>query len=404
MFELRGQYNSCVVFTDNADAETQSQLMSILNLECYADNQIRIMPDCHAGKGCVVGTTMTIKDKICPNLVGVDIGCGMLAIKLKERKIDLPALDSAIRKFVPSGFSVHERKVMNFDFSKLQAFTKVDYDLQSLGTLGGGNHFIEVDRDSNDNLWLVVHTGSRHLGIDVCKYHQDLAYDLLKAKAAGGDIVQKRKDLIAELMEKGRFKSIGPALKKLNDEFKATRVSIPHELAYLEGTSFDDYLNDMRIVQEFAKCNREMIVKLILKATKLHEVDRFDTVHNYIDLDNMILRKGSISAQKDELVLIPMNMRDGSLICKGKGNPDWNFSAPHGAGRVLSRSKAKDAISMKDFKDSMDGIFSTSISTSTLDEAPQAYKPMEEIVRCIEPTVEIVDVIKPIYNFKASGD
>jgi RNA-splicing ligase RtcB len=401
MIELKGKYNTAKIFTDNVDNETISQLITLLNQEFVKDSQIRIMPDTHAGKGCVIGTTMTIKDKIVPNLTGVDIGCGMLAIKLKEHKINMQILDNVINTYVPAGFDIHENPIATSNIDKIYAPVDVDKAYKSLGTLGGGNHFIEVDKDENDDLWLVIHTGSRHLGIEVCDYYQNLAYETLKNKAAGGDIKTLRKELIARLQGEGREKDISKELAKLNKEYKDSKVDIPYELAYLEGENMKNYLHDMALAQEHAKINRRTIADIILKKAKLHEIESFDTIHNYIDVENMILRKGSISAKFGEKVLIPINMRDGSLICIGKGNENFNFSAPHGAGRLMSRSKAKENISMRDFKASMDGIYTTSVDTSTLDEAPQAYKPMEEIMENIKDTVDVVSIIKPIYNFKA---
>lgn len=401
MFEIAGKFNTAKVFSDNVDNETISQLTTLLNQEFVSDAKIRIMPDTHAGKGCVIGTTMTIKDKVVPNLVGVDEGCGMLAVKLKETSVDLPMLDSVINKYVPCGFDIHDTAKAKSNADQIIAPIDYEKSQKSLGSLGGGNHFIEVDKDEHDNLWLVIHTGSRHLGIEVCDYYQDLGYEKLKEKAAGGDIKVLRKELVDRLTKEGKQKEISKELKKLNDAYKKANPDVPYDLAYVEGEDFKNYLHDMELAQEHAKINRETIAKIILEKAKLHEIERFDTIHNYIDTKNMILRKGSISAQKGEKVLIPMNMRDGSLICIGKGNPDWNYSAPHGAGRIMSRSQAKNKVGMKEFKNAMNGIYSTSVCESTIDEAPMVYKPMEEIMENIIDTVEIVDVIKPIYNFKA---
>ena len=401
MFELKGKYNTAKIFTDNCDSETQAQLTNLLNQASISGSSIRIMPDCHAGKGCVVGTTMTLTDRVIPNLVGVDIGCGMLAIKLKETSIDFTNLDSIINKYIPSGFDIHTNQIGVSNAERIKA--PIDYNKSqlSLGTLGGGNHFIEVDVDRDNSLWLVIHSGSRHLGIEVCDYYQDLAYNKLKNEASGGDIKTLRKELIDRLTKEGRQKELSKELKKLNDKYKQTNVEVPHELAYVTGQDFEDYIHDMQITQEHAYINRSTMAKIILDKAKLHEVDRFDTIHNYIDTKNMILRKGSISAQHGERVLIPMNMRDGSLICIGKGNPDWNYSAPHGAGRIMSRSQAKDNVAMKDFRQSMQGIFTTSVCESTVDEAPMVYKPMYEIIENIKDTVDVIDIIKPVYNFKA---
>lgn len=405
MIELKGKYNNCKVYTDNIDNETISQLINLLNQEFIKDNTIRIMPDCHAGKGCVIGTTMTIKDKIVPNLVGVDIGCGMSAIKLKEKEIDYTKLDEIIHKYVPSGCNIHKEIKQNFDeLDKVIAPINKNNALKSIGTLGGGNHFIECDIDNDNNLWLVVHTGSRHLGIEVCDYYQNLAYEHLKNKINGGDLNTKKRELISKYKQTGRKKEISSALRKLDEDYRAIFPNVPKELAYVEEEDMKKYLHDMNIVQKYAKKNREVIVNNIVKNMNLTIVESFDTIHNYIDIDNMILRKGSISAQAGEKVIIPMNMRDGSLICIGKGNPDWNYSAPHGAGRILSRSKAKNVIDFKDFEESMRGIYTTSVALSTIDESPFVYKPMNEIIKNIKETVDIVSCIKPVYNYKAKDD
>lgn len=331
--------------------------------------------------------------------------CGMRAIKLAEKHLDLPNLDSVIRKYVPAGFEIHEKAIATSGVADILAPINVDKAFKSLGTLGGGNHFIEVDKDKNGDYWLVIHTGSRHLGIEVCAYYQNLAYENLKLKQHDGKTIHElSRELVDEYTKAGRKKEISKALTKLRSDYKATHVTIPFELAYLEGQAMQDYLHDMKLAQEHAKINRETIAKQILKYAKLTEVESFDTIHNYIDVDNMILRKGSISAQDGEKVIIPMNMRDGSLICTGNGNEDWNYSAPHGAGRILSRSKAKDTISMADYQESMKGIYTTSVNRGTIDESPMAYKPIEEIMENIKDTVEIIDVIKPVYNFKAGGE
>lgn len=384
--------NEVKIFAETFEYEAYDQVKALANFEPYLDSKIRIMPDAHAGKGCTVGTTMTITDKVTPNLVGVDIGCGMLTTKLKEKDIDLHKLDRVIREHVPSGFSIRHRSIAKFDFSELRCAKHADLEraILSIGTLGGGNHFIEVDRDDNGNLYLVIHSGSRNLGVNVCKYYQDLAWRNVNEM---GTIKSK---LIEELKRQGREKDIDIELKKLQKP-KANK-----DLAFVEKQDFEDYTNDMTIVQNFASLNRKMMAEVILKEMGLNTSYQFETIHNYIDIRNMILRKGAVSAQAGEILLIPINMRDGSLICQGKGNEDWNYSAPHGAGRLMSRSKAKEMISMDDYSESMKEIFSTSVSTSTLDEAPQAYKSMDEIIRAISDTVEIVDTIKPIYNFKAN--
>ena len=410
MFELSGKYNICNIFTDNCDNETISQLTNLLNQESVKGSKIRIMPDTHAGKGCVIGTTMTLQDKVIPNLVGVDIGCGMLAIKLKEKEIDLKLLDEVINKYVPAGFEIHESPVSRSFADKIIAPVDVDKAFKSLSSLGGGNHFIEIDRDSHGNLWLVVHTGSRHLGIEVCEYYQNRAYEKLQESAKGGSLKQLINSTISELKTAHREKEISKQIEKIKADYeRENNTKVPRELAYLTGQDFDDYIHDMQLTQQHAAINRKCIADTIITKMDLHPVskdccydeDYFDTIHNYIDCDNMILRKGSVSAELGERLIIPMNMRDGSLICIGKGNPDWNYSAPHGAGRIMSRSQAKDKVNLDDFEESMKGIYSTSVCTSTIDESPFVYKPMQEIMDNIKDTVEIVDIIKPIYNFKA---
>lgn len=401
MIEIKGKYNSCKVFNDTIDESTTGQLTALMNQECISNSKVRIMSDCHAGKGCVIGTTMTLRDRVIPNLVGVDIGCGVLVIRLKEKSIDLPKLDSVIHNYVPSGMDIHKEGIADFDFD-FKCKVNEDRALRSIGTLGGGNHFIEVDKDKDENLYLVIHTGSRHLGIEVCDYYQDLGYQKLKEQASGGSLKEKTKELIAKLKLEGRDKELSKAIKKLKEEYKSTSIDISHELAYVSGVDFEDYIHDMRLAQQFAKLNRQTIAKVIMKNMGFHEVEQFDTIHNYIDTDNMILRKGSVSAQNDEKLIIPMNMRDGSLLCIGKGNEDWNYSAPHGAGRLMSRSKAKESISMNEFKESMQGIYTTTVNKGTLDESPMAYKSMESIVSYINDTVDIIEIVKPIYNFKAS--
>ncbi len=394
MIELKGKYNTAKVFTNNIDAETTSQVTELLNQKFVSGSKIRIMPDCHAGKGCVIGTTMTLTDKVVPNLVGVDIGCGMYALKLEEKDLDMKLLDEVINTKVPSGFSIHDRAVTKFDKLKdIRCNINIDNANRSIGSLGGGNHFIEIDRDKDDALWLVIHCGSRHLGIEVCNYYQKSGFKAIRHD----DIEAKIKSTIADLKARGLEKDIENTIKVIKMQYP----NIPEHLAYVESQLFNDYIHDMKITQEYAKLNRSTIADIIIRAMNLHPVDSFDTIHNYIDIDNMILRKGSISAQKGERVLIPMNMRDGSLICIGKGNPDWNYSAPHGAGRIMSRSEAKESVNFDAFKESMNGIYSTSVVESTIDESPMVYKPMNEIIENIKDTVEVIDIIKPIYNFKA---
>jgi tRNA-splicing ligase RtcB (3'-phosphate/5'-hydroxy nucleic acid ligase) len=384
--------NETIIFTDNLEYEAYDQVKALSDFEPYRESKIRIMPDAHAGKGCTIGTTMTIKDKVTPNLVGVDIGCGMLTVTLKDKTIDFKQLDRVIRQHVPGGFSVHNSPMKDFDFSTLRCGKHVDLDraMLSIGSLGGGNHFIELGRlDTSGELSLIIHSGSRKLGGDVCKYYQDKAI-----KNMNNPTIAKG-SLITSLKSAGREKDIQNELKKNQP------VAIRKELAYLVGQDFSDYLNDMAIVQKFASVNRETMAEIILSEMGFKEHSRFETIHNYIEFKRMILRKGAVSAEKGEKILIPINMRDGSLLCVGKGNPDWNFSAPHGAGRLMSRSKAKQMISMDDYITSMNGVFTTSVSQGTLDEAPQAYKPITEITSSISDTVNLIGIIKPLYNFKA---
>ncbi|MFZ5989941.1 MAG: RtcB family protein [Bacillota bacterium] len=395
MFEIKGRYNTAKVFTDNVESEAVSQIMELCNQEFVKDSVIRIMPDTHAGAGCTIGTTMTISDKVVPNLVGVDIGCGMETIKLKNRSIDLEKLDRVIHENIPAGFDIRKKQhdyAGNVDLDSLECkkYVSLDRARLSIGTLGGGNHFIEVNRDKSGAFYLVIHSGSRHLGKQVAQYYQELGYkELLKVNK----VVQ---EMVKRLKEEGREKDIQKEIQNI----KPDKVS--KHLAYVQGKSYRDYLNDMKIVQKFATYNRKAIIDEIVKRMEFQIEEQFTTIHNYIDLDSMMLRKGAISAKKGEKVLIPINMRDGSLICSGKGNKDWNYSAPHGAGRLMSRSKAKQIISLEDFEKSMEGIYSTTVNRSTLDECALAYKPMDEIVNNIKDTAEILDIIKPVYNFKAA--
>ena len=360
------------------------------------------MPDVHAGAGCTIGTTMTITDKVVPNLVGVDISCGMLVCKLGKIDIDLEKLDRVIRERVPSGFSIRSNihtLAENLNLEALSCVEDVNLDraYKSVGTLGGGNHFIELNKDNEGSLYLVMHSGSRHLGLEVAKHYQNAAYaDLCMRDKTNRQAVINAK--IAELKEQGRMSEIEAEIQKL----KSIDV-VPEDLAYCEGKLFADYIHDMAIVQGYAEANRAVMASEILFGMSINtDVEKFTTLHNYIDLENMILRKGAVSAQKGERLIIPMNMRDGSLICVGKGNPDWNYSAPHGAGRLMSRSKAKEMINLDEFQKSMDGIYTTCVCASTIDEAPMVYKPMEEIIANISNTVEIERIIKPVYNYKAN--
>lgn len=397
MIVLNGKYNNCKVFTDNIDNETISQVISLLNQPMSENEVIRIMPDTHAGAGCVIGTTMTISDKIIPNLVGVDIGCGMLAGKLNVKEIDFNKLDKIIRENIPSGFSINAKGNYSYNniLDRIIAPFNRDRAEKSIGTLGGGNHFIEVDKDKYGDLWLVIHTGSRHLGVEICKYYQNLGYERLQEKVKNNEEINR---VIKELKNAGREKEIELTIALMRSE----NILPPKDLAYVEGEDYDHYLLDMKMIQRYAAVNRREILHKICDLLGVGITDYIDTIHNYIDVDNMILRKGAVSAQLGERLIIPMNMRDGSLICRGKGNMDWNCSAPHGAGRIMSRGQAKEELKMDDYREAMKDIFTTSVSCFTLDEAPMAYKPMQEIVDNVKDTVDIVDIIKPIYNFKAN--
>lgn len=393
MIELKGKYNTAKVFTNNVEQRAISQIIDLCNQEFSKGSKIRIMPDTHAGAGCTIGTTMTITDKIVPNLVGVDIGCGMYCVKLKEKEIDFELLDKVIRNYIPSGQNIREskhNKSKDIQIEKLKCFNHINYDraIKSIGTLGGGNHFIEIDRDNNDNLYLVIHSGSRYLGKQVAEYYQELGYKKLT------DNRMTKEQLINKLKNEGREKEIQKELKKLPN------IKINKQLAYVEGVNLVDYLHDMKITQEYAKINRVVIAEEILKNTGLTIDESFTTIHNYIDIENKILRKGAISADLGEKVIIPINMRDGSIIAIGKGNEDWNKSAPHGAGRLMSRSKAKEFVTLEEFKDSMNGIWTTSVNEHTIDESPMVYKSLDEIIDNVKDAVEIIDIIKPLYNFK----
>ena len=400
MITIKGTHNEAIVYTDRLDPVAEGLLRAVCDAAYLADCKIRIMPDVHAGKGCTIGTTMTIHDKVVPNMVGVDIGCGMETVQLKEKRIDFTKLDSVIRKYIPFGREIRaEGKEHTFaqdiDLTQLRFGRQAtERAYRSIGTLGGGNHFIEVDKDDEGNLYLVIHSGSRHLGLEVADYYQEAGYrQLVGADKASLGV------LIEELKAAGREKEIAAEMKKRKAAIRAQ--AIPKEMAYVSGQLFDDYIHDMKLTQQFAVLNRKAMAQMIVKNMKLTPVDAFTTIHNYIDMDAMILRKGAVSAKKGEKLLIPINMRDGSLICVGKGNDDWNQSAPHGAGRLMSRKEARNTIPMKDYKAAMEGIFTPCVSKNTVDEAPMAYKSMDDIVAHIGPTADIVKVIQPVYNFKA---
>ena len=383
MIELNGKYNTAKVFTDNIDSASVSQIIELCSQEFTIGEKIRMMPDVHAGVGCVIGTTMTITDKIVPNLVGVDIGCGMETVLIKEKHMELMQLDKLIRRTIPSGFAIRStphKLAEEAYICALRCADKIDLRRaeRSVGTLGGGNHFIEADRGEK-GIYIVIHSGSRHLGAEVAKYYQQQAVKQLEHSGDG-----KIHELIDSLKAQGREKDISRELKKLES---TKRITVPKNLAYVSGQLFEDYIHDMKIVQHFAVLNRRAMMTEIIRGMKLTPVEQFTTIHNYIDTENMILRKGSVSAQAGEKLIIPINMRDGSLICTGKGNPDWNFSAPHGAGRLMSRGEAKQSFTVSEFKKQMEGIYTTSVSQGTLDECPMAYKGMNDILDNIGDTV-----------------
>lgn len=407
MIEINGKYANAKVFAKTIEDSALEQIELLCSQEFTKNAKIRIMPDAHTGASCTIGFTANLGEMVIPNIVGVDIGCGMLCVKLGVVDIDYARLDEIIRWFVPFGHDVHEGRMVKFPklqqmhcYRSLKDTKRIE---RSIGTLGGGNHFIEIDVDDEGCKYLVIHTGSRNLGKQVAEHYQSMAYDIMR----GADkLYETQQALIAEYKAQGRRCEIQDAIKQLKKEFKLKESKIPKELCYLTGQYRQMYLDDMAICQEFAQLNRMQIANQILSNyfdLTLEDFDHFETVHNYIDLENDIVRKGAVSAQKGQILLIPINMRDGSLICIGKGNEDWNCSAPHGAGRLLSRSMAKESLSLEEYEAQMQGIFTTCISDATLDESPMAYKSKDEIVEQIAPTAEIILQIKPAYNFKADN-
>jgi len=405
MLEIKGKYNTAKVYTDILDDKSREQIQLLCDQAFVEGSALRLMPDVHAGAGCTIGTTMTISDKIVPNLVGVDIGCGMETIIIPKdnpvsRDFNPKKFDKWIHKNIPSGKDVrhvpHEfSEKVPLEYIRCRA-TNLQRAKLSIGSLGGGNHFIEADRDEDENLYIVIHSGSRHLGLEIAEWYQEEAWNQLNGK--------RRIDIdveIAKYKAEGRDTEIQGRIAEIREQ---VIVDIPKDLAYVTGGLFDDYINDMKITQLFAAINRKAMMRVILDGLEIADgsgFENFTTVHNYIDTDSMILRKGAVSAKSGEKLLIPINMRDGSLVCIGLGNPDWNYSAPHGAGRIMSRSKAFKTLSLDDFKEQMKGVYSTSVINGTLDESPMAYKNKDEIVRNITPTAQIVNTIKPVYNFKA---
>ncbi len=399
MMEIKGQVNTAVCFAKVIEDEAIEQIRRMCDYDFTAGSQIRIMPDVHAGKGCTIGTTMTVKDKAVPNIVGVDIGCGMYTVNLGQVEIDMEQMDAAAH-FIPSGLNVWEGRKEHFDLLGLRCYRGLKDAKRlerSLGTLGGGNHFIEIDQAADGTKYLVIHSGSRNLGKQVAEFYQRLAIDLNKGKE---EYFAKRDALIAEYKAAGRRSEIQDALKAL--KWEAREATIPEDLCFVYGQYLEDYLHDVEICQRFARRSRELMAEIIMQRLGIEAIDAFHTIHNYIDTDEMILRKGAIAAHKGEKVLIPINMRDGSVLAIGKGNPDWNNSAPHGAGRIMSRTAAKQNLDLDEYRREMEGIYTTSVNEATLDEAPMAYKSLSDIIDVISESVDVIEVLKPIYNFKAN--
>lgn len=399
MIEIKGKYNTALCYAKVVEDEAIEQIQRMCDHDFTLGSRIRIMPDVHAGKGCTIGTTMTISDKVVPNIVGVDIGCGMYTVKLGQVELDMEKMDEAAH-FIPSGMNVWEGRQERFDLTELRCYRALKDAKRlerSLGTLGGGNHFIELDVSSDGCKFLVIHSGSRNLGKQVAEHYQQLAVDLNRGME---EYFEKRDAIIAEYKAAGRRKEIQKALKELN--WTAKETTLPPDLCYLYGKHLEDYLHDIEICQSFARRNRELMAEIILKRLGLIGTDAFHTVHNYIDTAESILRKGSVAAHAGEKLLIPINMRDGSVLAIGKGKPEWNFSAPHGAGRLMSRTAAKAQLDMDEYRREMAGIYTTSVNEATLDEAPMAYKSLDDIIDVICDSVDIIEVLKPIYNFKAN--
>ena len=400
MLTIQGKVNTAVCYATVIEDMAIEQIRRMCDYALTEGSRIRIMPDVHAGAGCTVGTTMTVTDKACPNIVGVDIGCGMYTVHLQETDIDFERMDRAAH-MIPSGMNVWDGRKVHFDLTQLTCYRSLK-DAgrmeRSLGTLGGGNHFIEVDRASDGSFYLVIHSGSRNLGKQVAEWHQNRAVDLHMGKDA---FFRERDEIIRTYKEQGRRSEIQQKLKEMERAFEGQVLSVPPDICWLTGTYLADYLHDVEICQRFARVNRELMAEILLRETGLTAVDAFHTIHNYIDTDEMILRKGAIAAHPGERVLIPINMRDGSVLAVGKGNPEWNFSAPHGAGRLMSRSEAREKLRMEDFTASMEGVYTTSVKPETIDESPMAYKSLKDIVDVIRDTVDIVEIIRPVYNFKA---
>ncbi len=401
MFEIKGEKCTAICYATVCDEIAIEQIRRMCDFEFTEGSKVRIMPDVHYGRGCTIGTTMTITDKVVPNIVGVDIGCGMYTVDLGKEPINLEKFDNAAH-YIPSGRNIWDSRQERFDLTELRCFGELNDSRKierSIGTLGGGNHFIEIDQSSDGTNYLVIHSGSRNLGKQMAEHYQKLAIGLQHGKA---DLLYRREEIISTYRSEGRASEIAEALKNLNRSFNYTKSIIPDDLCWLYGTYLEDYMHDVQICQQFAKRNREKIAEVLLKRTGLSAGESFHTIHNYIDTEEKILRKGAIAAHKGEKVLIPINMRDGSVLATGKGNPEWNYSAPHGAGRIMSRKEAKQALTLEEYQNSMKGIYTTSVSNRTIDEAPMAYKSLEDIIDVIHESVDVIEVLKPIYNFKAS--
>lgn len=403
MLEIKGKVNTAICYANIIDDKAVEQIGRMCDFALTEGSRIRIMPDVHAGKGCTIGTTMTITDKVCPNIVGVDIGCGMYTLKLNERDLDFEKIDEACH-FIPSGMNVWDGRKERFDLTDLKCYRSLKDTKRlerSLGTLGGGNHFIEIDKASDGSFYLVIHSGSRNLGKQVAELYQQLAIDLHKGMEK---YFAQKEEIIRTYKEEGRRYDIQNALKKLKKNFETKKLLIPEDICWLYGSFLDDYLHDVEICQKFAKRSRELMAETLLERTGMTSSECFHTIHNYIDTDEMILRKGAIAAHAGEKILIPINMRDGVVLATGKGNSEWNYSAPHGAGRLMSRSKARETLDLETYRESMKGIYTTSVNEETLDEAPMAYKSLEDIIDVIKESVDIIDIMKPVFNFKASDD
>ncbi len=393
------------IFAQTIDAKAEKQINDLLDLDAFKDSKVRIMPDVHAGKGCVIGFTGNLKEKAIPNIVGVDIGCGIFCANLGKIDIDFKKLDDFITNNIPSGLNVYNEPVVDFDITGLLCFNELKHHkriISSIGTLGGGNHFIEIDKDDDGNKYLIIHSGSRNLGTQVATYYQDLADRLCNHDLTG--YIEKRTEVITTYKQLGREKEIESTLTKLRKEFEESKNVIPYEFAYLTGNYRDSYLHDMKICQEFAVKNRYTMAKRIAEYMGFNLTDYFESVHNYISFEDNIVRKGAISAKANERVIIPINMRDGCILGVGKESEEWNNSAPHGAGRIMSRAQAFKEIQIDEYKKSMEGIYTSSVVEETKDEAPFVYKPIDEILNNIKDTVSITKIIKPIYNFKAKEE